>query len=198
LDVYLEVALKKGSEFPLFRAVSQPNPLLGLAGQFESFTPNNLSVGASGGLNTTIVLGENNNLILGGEYFYNSYGYDSASVYPLLFAQGAFQPFYTGKHYGAIYATFTSPTLLGESASLVLSNLANLSDRSLISRLDYLKRVLSYLYLEAFADLHYGRRGGEFRLGLDLPEQRLGDQVIPPFFLPTPTFDLGLGVRIKM
>jgi hypothetical protein len=198
LDVYLEVALKKGSEVPLFRTASQPNPALGLAGQFESFTPNNLSVGASGGLNTTIVLGENNNLILGGEYFYNSYGYDSASVYPLLFAQGAFQPFYTGRHYGAIYATFTSPTLLGESGSLVLSNLANLSDRSLISRLDYLKRVLSYLYLEAFADLHYGRKGGEFRLGLDLPEQQLGGQVIPPFFLPTPTFDLGLGVRIKM
>jgi hypothetical protein len=76
-----------------------------------------------------------------------------------------------------------------------LSNLANLSDRSLITRLDYLTRVLSYLFVEAFADVHYGHRGGEFRLGFDSAQQ-LGDQVIPA--IPTPTFDLGLGVRIKI
>jgi len=194
-DVYLEASLKKGNEVPLYRAVPQPNPLLGLAGQFESYRPTDVAVGASGGLNTTLVFGENNDLIVGGEYFYNSNGYDSASIYPLLFLQGAFQPFYTGRHYGAIYASFTSPTILGENASLVLSNLANLSDRSFITRLDYLTRVLSYLFVEAFADMHYGHRGGEFRLGFDSAQQ-VGDQVIPA--IPTPTFDLGLGVRIKI
>ncbi len=198
LDVYLEAAFKKGSEVPLFRTLPQPNPLLGYVGQFESYTPTDVSVAASGGLNTTLVFGENNDLILGGEYFYNSYGYDSAAFYPFLFLQGAFQPFYTGKHYGAIYATFTSPRLLGENTSLVLSNLANLSDRSLITRLDYLTRVLSYLFIEAYADVHYGNRGGEFRLGFDLPAQQIGDQMIPAISVPAPTFDLGLGVRIKI
>src|SRR5713226_6592471 len=186
-----EIAIGRGE----IRAVAQPNPLLGLAGQFESYRPTDVAVGASGGLNTTLVFGENNDLIVGGEYFYNSNGYDSASIYPLLFLQGAFQPFYTGRHYGAIYATFTSPTILGENASLVLSNLANLSDRSFITRLDYLTRVLSYLFVEAFADVHYGHRGGEFRLGFDSAQQ-VGDQLIPA--IPTPTFDLGLGVRIKI
>lgn len=197
-DAYAEVALKKGSETPLFRTAPQPNPLLGFAGQFESYTPTDVSVGASGGLNRTFVLGENNNLILGAEYFYNSYGYDSASLYPLLLQQGSYQPFYIGKHYGAIYATFTSPSLLGESTSLVLSNLGNLSDRSLITRLDYLTRVLSYLFVEAYADVHYGNRGGEFRLGFDIPAQQIGDQMIPAISVPAPTFDLGLAVRIKI
>ncbi len=198
LDVYFELALRKGSEAPLFRAVPEPNPLLGLAGQFESYVPTDLSVGGSGGFNTTLVFGANNNLTLGAEYFYNSYGYDRASYYPWLIIQGAFQPFYIGRHYGAIYAMFTSPTLLGENTSLVLSNLANLSDRSAITRLDYLTRVLSYLFVEAFADVHYGNRGGEFRLGLDLPPQQIGDQITPPISIPAPTFDLGIGVRVKM
>jgi hypothetical protein len=198
LDVYLEAAFKKGNEAVLFRTASQPNPLLGLAGQFESYTPTNVAVAASGGLNTTFVFGENNDLILGGEYFYNPYGYDSSSFYPYLILQGAFQPFYVGKHYGAIYATFTSPSLLGENSSLVLSNLANLSDGSLITRLDYLTRVLSYLFVEAFADVHYGNLGGEFRLGFALPAQQIGDQMIPAISVNAPTFDLGLGVRIKI
>jgi hypothetical protein len=103
-----------------------------------------------------------------------------------------------GKHYGAIYATFTSPMLLGENTSLVLSNLANLSDQSLITRLDYLTRVLTYLYVEAFVDVHYGSKGGEFRFGIDIPAQQIGDQTIPPIYVPYPTFDLGVGVRIKI
>jgi len=198
LDLYLEAGMSKGSTVTLYRLVPQPDPLLGLAGQFESYQPTNLQVGASGGLNTTLVFGENNDLILGAEYFYNSLGYDSATYYPWLILQGAYVPFYVGRHYGAIYATFTSPSLLGENTSLVLSNLANLSDQSVITRLDYLTRVLSYLFVEAFADVHYGKRGGEFRLGgFDLPVQQNGDQ-ITTISVPTPTFDLGLGVRVKL
>jgi len=198
LDLYLEVGMRKGSEVTQFRLVPQPDPLLGLPGQFASYQPTDLAVGASGGFNTTLVFGENNDLIVGAEYFYNSAGYDSAAYYPWLILQGAYQPFYVGKHYGAIYATFTSPSLLGENTSLVLSNLANLSDQSLITRLDYLTRVLSYLFVEAFADVHYGKLGGEFRLGFDLPAQQIGDQIYPPISAPAPTFDLGLGVRVKI
>lgn len=198
VDAYVEMAFKKGSEFPMFRTVPHPDPLLGLPGQFESYTPSDLQLGASGGLNTTLVFAENNDLVLGAEYFYNSSGYDDAAFYPWLIYQGAFQPFYIGRHYAALYATFTSPTILGENTTLLLSNLANLSDRSLITRLDYLTRVLSYLYVEAFADVHYGRTGGEFRLGIDIPAQTIGDQAIPGFSIPTPLFDLGLGVRIKI
>jgi len=207
-DAYAEVALKKGNEVSLFRPASQPNPLLGFAGQFESYTPTDLEVGASGGLNRTFVIGENNNLLIGAEYFYNSLGYDTASIYPsgydnpsiypFLLMQGAFQPFYVGKHYGALYTTFTSPKLLGENTSLVLSILGNLSDRSFITRLDYLTRVLSYLFIEAYADVHYGNRGGEFRLGFDIPAQQIGDQMIPAISVPAPTFDLGLALRIKI
>src|SRR5262249_18819739 len=39
LDLYLEVGMRKGSEVTLFRLVPQPDPLLGLAGKFESYYP---------------------------------------------------------------------------------------------------------------------------------------------------------------
>jgi hypothetical protein len=154
-----------------------------------------VTVGASGGVNTTFIFGERNNLTVGGEYFYNSVGYDNTSLYPWLVVKGAFQPFYLGRHYGALYARFTSPTL-GENTTFLLSNLSNLSDRSVITRVDYLNRVLSYLYLEAYADVHYGRRGGEFRLEINVPAQP--GLNIPDIFVPAPLFDVGIGVRIRI
>jgi hypothetical protein len=65
-----------------------------------------------------------------------------------------------------------------------------LSDRSAITRFDFLTRVLSYLYLEAYVAVHYGRHGGEFRLQVNIPDQGI--------FFPAPLFDAGLGVRIKI
>src|SRR5260370_3520707 len=84
LDAYLETSLSKGSDVPLFRINPNANPASGLAGQFEQFTPTNYKVAASGGFNNTIVVAENNNLVLGVEYFYNSIGYDSERFYPFL------------------------------------------------------------------------------------------------------------------
>jgi hypothetical protein len=196
LDAYAEVSFRNGTDGPLWRIAA--NPLPGFAGQFEPYRATGVTVGASGGLNHTFIFGDRNNLTVGGEYFYNSVGYDDSSVYPwLLYLQfsgqqlNAFQPFYLGRHYGALYATFTSPAL-GENTSFLLSTLSNLSDRSLIARVDYLNRVLSYLYLEAYADVHYGRHGGEFRLEVSAqPELN-----IP--FVPAPLFDVGVGVRIKI
>ena len=99
----------------------------------------------------------------------------------------------------ATHATFTSPSILGENASFIFSTLSNLSDRSLITRLDFLTRVLSYLYLEAYADVHYGRHGGEFRLEINqtLPPSQPGG---PPTVInvPAPLFDAGVGVRVKI
>jgi len=190
LDAYAEVALRKGTDGLLWRINPTADPSLGYLGQFESYQPTNLNAAASGGFNTTIVLGENNSLLVGAEYFYNSVGYDSERFYPWLIYQGVFQPFYTGRHYGAVYATFTSPSILGGSDSFIFTNLSNLSDRSVITRFDFLTRVLSYLFLEAYVAVHYGRHGGEFRLQVNIPDQGI--------FIPAPLFDAGLGVRIKI
>lgn len=190
LDAYAEVALRKGTDGFLWRNNPTADPSLGYLGQFESYQPTDLNAAASGGFNTTIVLGENNSLLVGAEYFYNSVGYDSERYYPWLFTQGAFLPFYTGRHYGAVYATFTSPSILGGSDSFILTTLSNLSDRSAITRFDFLTRVLSYLYLEAYVAVHYGRHGGEFRLQVNFPDQGI--------IIPAPLFDAGFGVRIKI
>jgi len=200
-DVYAEVSLHKGTDTPLVRDLG---PTQDLATRFESYSPTSLSVGASGGLNTTFVLSDNNTtLVTGMEYFYNSVGYDGSQYYPgLIIAdiragfQRSFQPFYLGKNYGAIYANL-APRALGETTSFVLSNLGNLSDLSFITRLDFFIRVLTYLNLEAFADVHYGSKGGEFRLEVNLPPETVGLSV-PAIFVPAPTFDLGVGLRIKI
>jgi len=209
LDVYAEAAFSKGTGAQLFQNNPNPDPAQGYLGLFEPYTPTGLQVAVSGGFNSTIVFRENDNLVLGVEYFYNSVGYNSDQIYPYLIyydlyqrpsgAPPSFQPFYLGKHYGAVYATFSSPTILGENASFIFSTLSNLSDRSLITRLDFLTRVLSYLYLEAYADVHYGRHGGEFRLEINqtLPPQQIGG---PPtvIAIPAPLFDVGVGVRVKI
>ena len=79
-----------------------------------------------------------------------------------------------------------------------LTNLGNLSDKSFITRVDFTIRVLSYLQVEAYADTHYGARGGELRLGFDTPAGTLGGQPIPAISLPAPTFDLGVGLRMSI
>ena len=44
---------------------------------------------------------------------------------------------------------------------------ADLSDRSLVTRLDYSLVLLTHLSFDAFAAVRYGRKTGEFRLGVE-------------------------------
>jgi hypothetical protein len=128
-------------------------------------------------------------LILGLEYFYNALGYDDPGVYPgLILPRGLAEPatfFYLGRHYGAAYVALPSP-FSWDLTSFTASTLANLSDRSVISRLDFSLVLLTHLRFEMFAAVHYGRSNGEFRLGI----AELGRA---PAFL-----DLGLALRVNL
>lgn len=191
-DIYGEVALKTGSDTPLWR----------ISGEFpavfpQSYTPDGFTPAASGGISWAINYTENLTLTLSAEYFYNSNGYDSPLIYPLLILQGAYQPFYLGKHYAALFALTPAPWDK-DKASLTLFNLANLSDRSFVSQLNFSQRVLTYLTLEAFAAVHYGNPGGEFRLRIDLPATEVAGQPIPAIYVPAPLFEVGIGARIAI
>ena len=73
-----------------------------------------------------------------------------------------------------------------------MSTLGNLSDQSFVTRLDYALTVLTHLRFEAFASVHYGRKEGEFRFGVD-------NLVIDgrTFSLAPNLLDLGLALRVN-
>lgn len=211
LDVYAEAALKKGSDLPLYRlpAGTSIQDLIDAAGNLEidgpedlaelrklpieSYIPSGFTPQISGGANYTFAYSENDNATVGIEYFYNSTGYSTAIAYPYLIVQGAYQPFYLGKHYAGLYGVLAGPGSW-DKTSFILSTLGNLSDRSFTTRLDVLHRALSYLSIEAYASVNYGTKGGEFRFALDGPAFQVNGKP----FLPANTFQVGTGLRINL
>ncbi|WNG35171.1 hypothetical protein F0U61_17045 [Archangium violaceum] len=211
IDIYGELALKKGSDTPLFRlpeGVSLSDLFGGSQGSggvppdlgalpIEAYYPEGYTPQVSGGATWTFAYSENDTATVGVEYFYNSTGYPSSVPYPYLILQGQYQPFYLGRHYGAVYALLSGPGSWDDT-NFILSNLGNFSDRSYTTRLDVTHRALRYLSVEAFVAVNYGRRGGEFRFALDLPTLRMGEQVIPPIVVAPPTVQAGVGLRIDL
>jgi hypothetical protein len=205
IDIYGELALKQGSDTPLYR-VPEDVSLEDLLDQFQGngglppdveYYPDGYTPQVSGGATWTFAYSENDTATVGVEYFYNSTGYPTALAYPYLFLQGQFQPFYAGRHYGALYLLVAGPGSW-DNTNFILSNLGNLSDRSFTTRLDVTHRALRYLSVEAFVAANYGQKGGEFRLALNLPAIRLGEQMRPPLVIATPTFQAGVGLRIDL
>jgi hypothetical protein len=208
LDVYAEAALKKGSDTPLYR-LPEGLSLQELIDQVqdleirsledlkrlpvESYFPDGLTPQISGGATYTFAYSENDNAIVGAEYFYNSTGYSNAVAYPYLIAQGAYQPFYVGKHYGGIYGVLVGPGSW-DKTSFILSTLGNLSDLSFTTRLDVSHRALSYLSVEAYTAVNYGNKGGEFRFALDFPPFEIDGRAL----VPAPTVQVGAGLRISL
>jgi hypothetical protein len=208
IDVYAEAALRKGSDTPLYRlpeGVSFQELIEQAQGleirslddlkklPIESYFPDGLTPQVSGGANYTFAYSENENATVGVEYFYNSTGYNTAIAYPYLIAQGAYQPFYVGKHYAGLYGVLVGPGSW-ERTSFILSTLGNLSDRSFTTRLDVLHRALSYLSVEAYAAVNYGTKGGEFRFALDYPPFQINGRPL----VPAPTIQVGTGLRINL
>jgi len=195
-DVYAEAALFTQAPVPRYVVTGSLTPGAQIASLYARDDSKGPFVQAAAGGNYTFGWRENRQATVGVEYFYNQLGYDRASVYPLLIFLNAYQPFYTGKHYGAVYATAEGPDEL-KHTSYTFSTIANLSDGSLISRLDFNWRFLTYLTFEAYADDHYGTRGGEFRFQLNTPALASGSGAIAPVNLPPTVYDVGTGLRLS-
>ena len=197
VDLYAEASLQKGSDYPFYRVNPNPDLSQGLDGLVLSQTQTQWQGAVAAGLSYSIAIAETDQLVLSGEYFFNSGGYTDPRIYPYLLLTGNYQPFYTGKNYASLGASIVGPGNW-ENVTFSLTNLGNLSDKSFITRVDFTIRVLSYLQVEAYADTHYGTRGGELRLGFDTPAGTVGGQPIPAISLPAPTFDLGVGLRMSI
>lgn len=144
----------------------------------------------------TLKYTDQDNVILGGEYFYNQTGYADARLYPFLALNGAFVPLYLGQHYAAGYLLLPGPFDFNNT-NLTLSTLANLSDRSALSRLDVQQVVLTYLTVNFFVAAHWGQVG-EFRLGLDIPPLPLVPGLEDGLTIPTEIIDVGVALRVSL
>jgi hypothetical protein len=201
-DVYGDVAVRPGADFVHQFPADGTMP----AGLY-SFT--GYETQAVGGINYSRKYNDNDAWTVGLEYFYNHPGYDNASAYPALlqaaFFSGdpsAFPFFYLGRQYGAVYLTLPAPYSWNYT-TFTLSTLGNLSDESFITRLDYSVTILTHLSVEAFAGVHYGHLGGEFRF--QLPASLIAANQAAISMLPNPSevtnypvVDLGVALRIKL
>ncbi|HSY40358.1 MAG TPA: hypothetical protein VLA79_12540 [Polyangia bacterium] len=197
-DVYADIAVRPGGDF------EHDFPGVGTPGQLYPFTGYETQV--VGGINYSRKYNDNDAWTVGVEYFYNHPGYDNASAYPVLLAEAfsrndpsAFPFFYVGKQYGAVYLSLPAPYSWNYT-TFTLSTLGNLSDESFITRIDYAVTVLTHLSVEAFAGVHYGHLGGEFRF--ELPAS-LASQLPPTLpnragLIDYPVVDLGVALRVKL
>jgi hypothetical protein len=217
LDVYGEVAVKDGLDAPTTRTLQitnqTPIPPGTIPGVTDTVyvtttTPVTITaagasspvIQAAGGLSYSINFEGNKSITLGGEYFYNSASFDRNDYLNMLVV-GSFQPFYLGKHYLALSTILVDPTA---KTSWILTGIGNLTDRSYVARLDFIVTVLSYLSLETYVAGHFGRTGGEFRLGF--PRQNLGEalgnssQALDVDFGPIhpPILEFGIGLRMSI
>lgn len=142
----------------------------------------------------SLLYAEDGAVTLGAEYFYNDAGYDEPSLYPLLFQRGAFQPLYVGRHYLAGYVALPGPGRYDE-LNLVASTLANLSDLSVLTRLDASAQLLTFVTLNAWAVAHYGSPG-ELRLRVTIPPQPAIEGLEDGISLPAPVVDLGAALTV--
>lgn len=140
-------------------------------------------------------------MYVGVEYFWNPGGVDDKGLYPWLIIEGDFEPFYAGQHYLGVSWVVPQPGSWDDS-SFTLAGLGNLSDTSFIARFDFSQTVHTKLRLEAYAQAHFGTRGGEFRFALDVPELPPIPDVLPDgleaFSIPAPAVLLGLNFRLAI
>jgi hypothetical protein len=215
-DVYGEVAYKQHLDIPASRSftLSTPVNVTGLVPGIPpgtTVTVNNTAsvavaprstpvIQAAGGASYSINFEGNKSITLGAEYFYNSASYTRDEYLPLLIL-GGFQPFYVGMHYLALNATLVDTTA---KTTWSLTGIGNLTDGSYIARLDFVITVLSYLSVESFVAGHFGRTGGELRLGFPRTDLSTVDGVtgVPAnsFFGPlnAPILDVGVGLRLSI
>ena len=179
-DLYVDAGFRYGSEIP---RVGDD----GVIGYSVGIKPQ-----VAGGGTYSMKYNDNDVFMLAGEYFYNTRGYSDPHAYPQLFATGIFEFFYTGRHYAALSAILNAPWSWNYS-NFVFTTIGNLSDQSFFSRLDYSYTLLTHMTFEAFGMVNYGRRSGEFRLGVD-------DLTIAgkTFSLKAQSFTLGLGLRVSI
>jgi hypothetical protein len=223
-DVYADVGIRYGQDFNTVEQIAVdptvtctapgPNPgdppiqvpVDDLSAQYRVRPLTGIKTQTVVGTTYSRKYNDNDIFLIGAEYFYNQPGYADTSLYPGLLFNNTRTPmlnfFYTGRHYAALFASLPQPYSWNKT-TFTLSTIGNLADMSFVSRLDYSFVLLTHLTLEAFGAVHYGSRGGEFRLGFDIAQQVVRNMdgtctFIDPFTRDPVLFDLGVALRMKI
>ena len=126
---------------------------------------------------------------------YNSLGYADPAIYPWLIVNQQYDPFYAGRNQVGLYVLVPKPFDWWDT-TFIFSTLANLTDATFISRVDYSVLLLTYLRLEAYAAVRYGTPGGTFRFALDVPP--IPDVLPSGVHIPPPVADFGVALRLSL
>lgn len=188
VDVYAEAALRWGSLYPSYRLATP-----GVLASYEAYQPGGFRPAVTAGASWSYKYSDEDTFTIGAEYAFDDNGYAGPALYPVLFATGAFTPFYVGRHYAGVWFLLPKPGSWNDT-TITLSTLGNLSDRSFITRLDWQVLALTYLRVELYAAAHYGDKRGEFRLGVDLPPQG----GVPRVEVAAQVFEAGLAARVAL
>jgi hypothetical protein len=197
IDIYAEAAIRHGSDTGRWRPAPADQQIFSSVEVGEQHNPNEITPQVSCGLNWSALYNDQDQIVIGAEYFYNSLGYNDIKLYPWLIVNGAFQPFYVGQHYAALYVSLPSPGSW-DNTTFTLSSIGNLTDKSFVIRLDYSVVILTYLKLEAYIAGYLGQPGGEFRFRLNTNELHDKMSTIPLYNLTTPIVDVGLSFRLDI
>ena len=203
VDVYVESALttRETQRYRLAGAPCVDLVLEHLARQCAVVQDDYFSPATSVGLNWSYKYSDEDSVTFGAEVFYNPSGYADSAIYPLAAYTGQLVPFYAGRLYAGAYVLLPKPGSWNNT-TINLATLGNLSDRSFISRLDWMVLVLTYLQVEAFGAVHYGHAGGEFRFAASIPPWTVGDppnqRYYPGIEVPAPVFEAGLALRLAL
>ncbi len=145
------------------------------------------------GAELSLLVSEQDSLIMGLEYFYNDAGVTDTKLYPWLAINGSMIPFYLGRQYISAYLMLPQPGDWNDTTFL-LSGIANLSDGTGTLRFDYRVLLLTHLELAAFVTVFTGDQG-EFHFGVDLPPM---PGLETGLHIPTQRVFLGLWLALKV
>jgi hypothetical protein len=115
-------------------------------------------------LNYDLSVWDTDTLSFGVEYTRDPLGYGSTSEYAFVLAAGAYQPFLLSREYGAFTVYAQNPGTWN-NVTFTWLNLANLTDRSALTRFSARFTHWEDLKVEVGGAYHFGPDTGEFRLG---------------------------------
>jgi hypothetical protein len=191
-DFHVEGALVHGEKQTFWRGSFDPASMTLPVGYNRK---EDWIVQVSGGSEFSVLYSDQDAIVLGLEYFFNDRAEGDPNLYPWLASQGDFDPLYMGRHYLAAYMGLFQPGNWNNTR-FTLSAIENLSDATCVLRLDYQVRLLTYLDLGAFGNLHLGH-DGEFHQKFiipPIPDTPFGEGMS----IPAPRLELGLWLMLNI
>ena len=126
---------------------------------------------AVGGADVSVAWSDQDDVIVGVEYFYNQAGAADPSGYLGLLQSGKGVPLHLGQQYLAATALLPRPGSWNDT-TVIAAAIGNLSDDTWAAFLRWQVRVLTHLRFDVQGTALFGKEGGEFRYGPPLPPVR--------------------------